>query len=114
MIGVMFSNILFFGRRLPVLFLPRSPAVIGSRRFPLHFYILRVLLIRHMLHNILNVAFQNGADTVKGKNLNVLILAELMQQTFTHLVLRIKVILGNMTFFHGFPQPVIFYHDQTP
>ena len=93
MIGVMFSNILFFGRRLPVLFLPRSPAVIGSRRFPLHFYILRVLLIRHMLHNILNVAFQNGADTVKGKNLNVLILAELMQQTFTHLVIRIKVIL---------------------
>lgn len=69
MIGVMFSNILFFGRRLPVLFLPRSPAVIGSRRFPLHFYILRVLFIRHMLHNILNVAFQNGADTVKGKNL---------------------------------------------
>ena len=95
MIGVMFSNILFFGRRLPVLFLPRSPAVIGSRRFPLHFYILRVLLIRHMLHNILNVAFQNGADTVKGKNLNVLILAELMQQTFTHLVIRIKVILVN-------------------
>ena len=71
---------------------------------------LKTIIVRKMLHDVLNPALQDVAEFVNGIDLDVLILPETAKLGAVDIVVGVKVILGDAPLLHGLPQAVVFYH----
>ncbi len=77
-------------------------------------FFLEPIVVRDMLHDFLNTAFQDIAKPVNCIDLNVLILPKSVKQRAIDPVMGVKVILRHAAIFHRFPQPIILDHPLHP
>ena len=72
------------------------------------------IIVREMLHDVLDAALQDVAELVDGIDLHVLIVPEPVELGTVYIIMGIKIILGNTPLLHGLPQTVVFYHFDSP
>ena len=72
------------------------------------------IIVREMLHDVLDAALQDVAELVDGIDLHVLIAPEPVELGAVYIIMGIKIILGNTPLLHGLPQTVVFYHFDSP
>ena len=75
---------------------------------------LKAIIVRKMLHNVLNPALQDVAELVNSIDLDVLILPKPADLGAVDIVVGVKVILGDAPLLHGLPQTVVCYHFHPP
>lgn len=63
----------------------------------------KMIIIGEVIHNILDAALQNVAQSVNGIDLHIFVLAESVQQRAVDVVVGVQVILGHAALFHSFP-----------
>ena len=67
------------------------------------------IIVREMLHDVLDAALQDVAELVDGIDLHVLIVPEPVELGAVYIIMGIKIILGNTPLLHGLPQTVVLY-----
>jgi hypothetical protein len=72
--------------------------------------VLKTVIVRKMLHNILHPAIKNVAQPVNGVDLHILILPQTVKLRTVHIVVGIQIILCDTLLIHCLPKAVIFYH----
>jgi hypothetical protein len=72
------------------------------------------IIVREMLHNVLDAALEDVAELVDGIDLHVLIVPEPIELGAVYIMMGIKIILGNTPLLHGLPQTVVCYHFHPP
>ena len=75
---------------------------------------LKTIIVRKMLHDVLNPALQDVAELVNGVDLHVLIVPEPVELGAVYIIMSVKIILGNALLLHGLPQTVVCYHFHPP
>ena len=72
------------------------------------------IIVREMLHDVLDAALQDVAELVDGIDLHVLVVPEPIELGAVYIVMGIKIVLRNTPLFHGLPQTVVLYHFDSP
>ena len=72
------------------------------------------VIVREMLHDVLDAALQDVAELVNGVDLHVLIVPEPIELGAVYIIISIKIILRNAPLLHGLPQTVVLYHFCPP
>ena len=72
------------------------------------------IIVREMLHDVLDAALEDVAEFVDGIDLHVLIVPEPVELGAVYIIMGIKIILGNALLLHGLPQTVVCYHIHPP
>ena len=72
------------------------------------------IIVREMLHNVLDAALENVAELVDGVDLHVFVVPEPVELGAVYIIMGIKIILGNTPLLHGLPQTVVLYHFDSP
>ena len=72
------------------------------------------IIVREMLHDVLDAALEDVAEFVDGIDLHVLIVPEPVELGTVYIIMGIKIILGNTPLLHGLPQAVVLYHFDSP
>lgn len=78
------------------------------------FVVSEPIIVREMLHDVLDAALQDVAELVDGIDLHVLIVPEPIELGAVYIIMGIKIILGNTPLLHGLPQTVVLYHFDSP
>ena len=69
-----------------------------------------MVIVGEVLHNVLHTALEDVAELVDGIDLHILVVAKPVDLGTVYIVVGVQIVLGDVPFFHGLPQPVIFYH----
>ena len=72
------------------------------------------IIVREMLHDVLDTALQDVAELVDGIDLHILIVPEPIELGAVYIIMGIKIVLRNAPLLHGLPQTVVFYHFDSP
>ena len=72
------------------------------------------IIVREMLHNVLNPALQDVAELVYGIDLHVFVVPEPVELGAVYIIMGIKIVLRNAPLLHGLPQTVVCYHFHPP
>ena len=75
---------------------------------------LKMVIVREMLHNILNTALENIAQTINRIHFHIFVLTQTVNLRTIYIVMRVQGILGDIAFFHCFPKAIILYHPNKP
>lgn len=70
-----------------------------------------LIVVRDMLHNILNIALQNIAEFVNCICFHILVVAEAVDLGAVHIEMGVQCVLCDTTFLHCLPETVIFDHN---
>jgi len=71
---------------------------------------LKQIIILNMLHDLPDIAVQNIAKPVDGVFLHIAVVSQPIDLRTIYIMVRIKIILRNASFFHGCPQLIIYNH----
>lgn len=75
---------------------------------------LEMVIIRKVLHDVLNTALQDVAEPIDGIDLNILVLPKPVDLGSVYVEVRVQIILRDAPLLHSLPQTVIFYHPRYP
>jgi hypothetical protein len=71
---------------------------------------LKAIIVLKVFHNVLYIAMKDIAKLVYCIYFDILIMLQPVYLRTVYIVRGIKIVLSNILFTHGNPQPVIFYH----